>query len=101
MQPCSPVSVLVANGDKLTSTQQVANFCWEMMGEKFVTTMLVLPVRGYDAILRVSWMKRVSPVVFDFNNNSIMVTWNNRKIELKQNPALSKVKVVGKKSDSR
>lgn len=53
-QPSSPVNVLVANGEKLISNQQVRGFHWEMMGIEFEADMLVLPIKGYDAILGIN-----------------------------------------------
>lgn len=99
--PCSPVSVLVANGEKLQSTQQVTSFSWQMQGETFEAPMLVLPIKGYDAILGVNWMKQVSPVVFDFCNGSILVTLQGQKVELKHCSKPSRVEVVNAEDKRR
>lgn len=79
-QLCTSVNVIVANGEKLTSCQQLEKFEWKMAGESFVAPMLALPIGSYDVILRVTWMKLVSPVIFNFQQDSIMVSWEGRRL---------------------
>lgn len=92
-QPSDATNVTVANGDKLRCDQVIKDFTWEMAGKVFEADMLVLPVGGYDVILGVEWMRRVSHVVFDFNNSSISVLWQQRRVELKQEQSQKAIRI--------
>lgn len=96
---CTPVEVTVANGAVLACTLQVDNFCWEMAGETFRAKVLVLPIGGYDVILGVHWMKMVSPVVFDFQNNSMVVLWQKKRITLNHSTEPVDVKFTSSKEN--
>ncbi|XP_074342098.1 uncharacterized protein LOC141679516 [Apium graveolens] len=91
---CSPISVSVANGAQLSCTQRVNKVNLEIDGLTFYVDMRVLPIGGYDIILGVEWMKIVSPVVFDFEDNHISVWWQGKRTELNQKVKVPKVKVV-------
>lgn len=72
-----------------------------MKGETFEAPMLVLPIKGYDAILGVNWMKQVSPVVFDFANGSILVSLQGKKVELKHCVNQSQVEIQNEEDKRR
>lgn len=60
-----PLSVTVANGQRVLSNSACNGFCWEMQGEKFETDLRLLQLGGCDVVLGVDWMKGVSPISFD------------------------------------
>lgn len=93
-QPCVAVRVVVPNGAKLNCDQIVNKLIWNMAGEKFEASLLVLTIGGYDVILGVDWMKLVSPVVFDFQHNNVIVSWNNKRIRLGQKARVTALTVV-------
>lgn len=55
-----------------------------------------MPLGGYDIILWVNWMKLVSPVVFDFQNDSISVLWQQQRINLRQEIRNTHIKILSK-----
>lgn len=65
-----------------------------MNGREFQGAMNVIPLGGYDLILGVKWMKSVSPVTFDFSRKSIVIHWQQERIELQQDIRLPEVKVI-------
>lgn len=99
-EPCLPFKVTVADGSKLVCNQQARKVKWEMAGETFVADMMILPIGGYDLILGVNWMKKVSPVMLDFETNTISVKWKGKKMDLKQVDGGPTVKLVSNSKKS-
>ena len=64
-EPCSPVSVKVANGEVLRSDRRVKDIRWWIGGHTFVSTMRVLEIGVYDAILGFDWLRAHSPMECD------------------------------------
>jgi hypothetical protein len=50
------MQVKVANGEIITSSQQVDGLEWWAQGHTFHTTMRVLDISAYDAILGYDWL---------------------------------------------
>ncbi|XP_074328019.1 uncharacterized protein LOC141665930 [Apium graveolens] len=100
-RPCSPVSVIVANGARLSCDRQVKRFQWRMADAEFKADMLVMPIGGYNVILGVNWMQLVSPIVFDFQQGRINVNWKKKRIQLVQAATLSSLTVVSKKKNKK
>lgn len=69
-----PLSVAVANGEKVISKFAFVNFHWDMQKEQFVTDLRLLKLRGCDVVLGVDWMKTISPISFDFNKLEVTFT---------------------------
>lgn len=73
-EPCKPMVVTIANGEKIKCDKQIMNFTWNMSNENFNSRMYVIPLGGYDAVLGVQWMKEVSPMLFDFHKGEVTFT---------------------------
>jgi hypothetical protein len=58
------MQVKVANGDILTSSHQVDRLEWWAQGHTFHTTMRVLDISAYDAILGYDWVCSHSPMIY-------------------------------------
>lgn len=75
MQAAEPVTVHVANGDTLQSTQQVSKLNWWCQGHTFSTDMRLLELGAYDAVLGVDWLAQFSPMNCHWDSrpwNSVM-----------------------------
>ncbi|KAL4351501.1 hypothetical protein GQ457_06G016560 [Hibiscus cannabinus] len=77
-----PLTITVANGEKLFSTSKCNNLCWKMQGYVFQHDFRVLSMGGYDMVLGVDWMKRYSPMVMDFNAMTLSFTRGTESITL-------------------
>ena len=66
-----PLSITVANGEKLYSTAKCQQLEWLMQGHTFIHDLKVLPMGGSDMVLGVDWMKKFNPLTFDFNDLSM------------------------------
>jgi hypothetical protein len=58
-----PLKVRVTNGDTSVSDQQVSDMEWWAQGYTFHTSMRVLDIGAYDAILGYDWLRSRSPMV--------------------------------------
>jgi hypothetical protein len=58
--------VKLANGSIVTCDQQVSDLEWMTQSYTFKTTMRVLELGGYDAVLGMDWLKSHSPMTVDW-----------------------------------
>jgi hypothetical protein len=70
--PMSPQHVNLANGDILITNQWVPNLEWWSNGYTVQTTMKVLHMPAYDAILGYDWLK---------SNSSMQCNWAEKTLE--------------------
>lgn len=82
--PCNSFDITVANGERILCSTVLEEVQWQMSNQKFSSRMNVIPLGGYDIILGVKWMSDVSPVTFDYKDQSITINWQNQKIKLQQ-----------------
>lgn len=61
-QPTSLRQVRVANGQILHSASYVPELEWWIQGHSFTSSMRVLELEAYDAILGFDWLKAHSPI---------------------------------------
>lgn len=74
----------MANGEQMECSTHIDKVVWTASGQTVHSPMNVIPLKGYDIILGVKWMSSVSPVTFDYSQQSIIVNWNNQKATLQQ-----------------
>jgi len=77
------VSVTVANGQKLISTQQVEKFQWWTQGHTFTHTAKVLPLQCYDLVLGMDWLESYSPMWIHWKRKLLRFTHAGQRIALK------------------
>lgn len=51
------LTVMVANGQTMTSSEECRGVLWSMHKYKFVHNFLIIELGGYDIIIGVDWMK--------------------------------------------
>ena len=61
-QPIPPVSVKVANGQRLVCDRVVPAVNWTVQGQEFATRMRVLELGSYDGVLGMDWLSQFSPM---------------------------------------
>ncbi|KAL3621494.1 hypothetical protein CASFOL_036406 [Castilleja foliolosa] len=67
----NPLQVNVAGGGNIICSSKCPQFEWGMAGHLFSASVRVLPLGGYDMVLGVDLMKRLGPVVLDYEQPSI------------------------------
>ncbi|KAL4281742.1 hypothetical protein GQ457_03G022050 [Hibiscus cannabinus] len=67
----NPLTITVANGDKLYSTAMSKLLSWKMQGYNFEHDFRVLQMGGSDMVLGVDWMKKYNPIVMDFKEMTL------------------------------
>ena len=92
-----PWSVTVANSQKVLSRSSCNGFCWEMQGEKFEADLRLLQLGSCDVVLGVDWMKRVSPISFDFNKMEVSFEKEGRRMTLLGNKEVGTCKMISGK----
>lgn len=72
--PTVGVTVTVADGRKVLSTNMSLGFSWKIQNHSFTFDVRLLPLRSFVMILRVDWVKMHNPV-FDFENTTVSIQW--------------------------
>lgn len=76
------MTVRVANGDILQSTQQVSQLQWWCQGHKFATDMRLFDLGAYDVVLGMDWLAQFSPMNCHRGLKTMEFTYNNETIKL-------------------
>lgn len=63
--PMPEQKVKLANGQWMSATHKVQNLQWYIQGMTFTSTMIVLDILPYDAILGYDWLRANSPMTCD------------------------------------
>ncbi|KAM0887617.1 hypothetical protein ACQ4PT_028880 [Festuca glaucescens] len=95
-QTIESVPVKIANGQYMHCTEMVPDLTWWCQGETFSTSLRVLELGAYDAILGIDWLKQHSPMVTDWENHCLAFPYNNKFVKLKgiAAPTLDKVEEI-------
>ncbi|KAL8171875.1 hypothetical protein V2J09_023679 [Rumex salicifolius] len=76
------MAVAVANGNKMFSHQSCQQFEWIMQKHKFAFDMRILKLGGCDMVLGVDWLRKFSPLTFDFKELKLSFMRDGEPIEL-------------------
>jgi hypothetical protein len=79
----APQKVKLANGQWMTTTQQVKGLEWYIQGQTFNTDMIVLDLLPYDAILGYDWLKSYSPMQCDWQAKTMQFQHRNKEVILR------------------
>ena len=60
--PSELLSITIADGSKMFSTQECPEFSWHMNGYLFKEILKVLELSCYDMVLGTDWLKKRSPL---------------------------------------
>ncbi|KAL4310839.1 hypothetical protein GQ457_01G000630 [Hibiscus cannabinus] len=89
-----PLSITVANGEKLLSTAISKNLLWKMQGHCFEHDFRVLHLGGSDMVLGVDWMRKYSPITMDFNMMTLKFSKDDRVITLQGGTSPTTLKII-------
>jgi hypothetical protein len=73
-------SVVVANGDHVTSKGKALAQTVHIGGEAFVLDLYALPLGDYDMVLSVQWLGTLGPVLWDFARRMVAFQHGDRRI---------------------
>ncbi|XP_020104448.1 uncharacterized protein LOC109721311 [Ananas comosus] len=79
----SPLLVTVANGQKVLSKLKCLGFIWKMHGEVYTADLRVIRLEGSSMLLGIDWLKVHGPVTFDYEQNTVSIMKDGKKVELK------------------
>ncbi|KAL4339801.1 hypothetical protein GQ457_08G022490 [Hibiscus cannabinus] len=89
-----PLSITVANGEKLLSTAISKKLLWKMQGHCFEHDFRVLHLGGSDMVLRVDWMRKYSPITMDFNMMTLKFSKDDQVITLQGGTSPTTLKII-------
>ncbi|KAL4326420.1 hypothetical protein GQ457_11G000050 [Hibiscus cannabinus] len=78
----NPLTITVANGEKVFSTAKSKQLVWRMHGHQFQHDFRVLHMGGSDMVLGVDWMRRYSPIFMDFNAMTLSFNKDGQEVLL-------------------
>jgi hypothetical protein len=100
MQSAPVRTVRVAGGGTLLSDAILHKCPIIIQKHKFVTDFKVLPLKGYDMVLGVSWLKLYSPTTFDWLKRTLAVTVQNQELVFTDHLSLQANKIISEKQCS-
>lgn len=77
-----PVSVRVANGQRLHCNKIVRNLAWQVPGHTFHTDLRVLPLDAYDGVLGMDWLSAHSPMNCHWQLKTIAFETEGKTVQL-------------------
>lgn len=85
--PIATQKVKMANGHRMTTSQQVKNLTWYIQGHSFSKDMIVLDTLPYDAIQGYDWLRQYSPMTCDWQAKTLQFQHQGKQILLKGIPS--------------
>jgi hypothetical protein len=82
MSTAPAAQVKLADGSMVLCDQQVQALEWMTQSYTFSTTMRVLELGGYDAVLGMDWLKSYSPMTVDWIGKSLKIPHNGSEAQL-------------------
>lgn len=79
----APVTVTVANGQKVTSDKQVTDFTWWTQGHTFSHSARILNIPCYDLVLGMDWLEIHSPMWIHWKRKLLRFSYDGKRIALK------------------
>jgi hypothetical protein len=76
---------ILANGNSLHCSTQLADCIWSTQGVTFQTDFKVIPLQYYDIIVGMDWLENFSPMEIHWKNKWMLLPYNNTKVLLQGN----------------
>ena len=83
---CSPVKVIVANGETIQCDKLCSGLKFKMQGVEFQADLLILPLEGCQVVLGIQWLVLLGPIMSDFSQLRMEFSAGNIKIVLRGSP---------------
>ena len=85
VQAHRPFKVTIADGKELICTSWIPDWRWTIQGYSFTHAAFILDLEPYDLILGVDWMKKYSPLTFDFKELNLSFDYEGERVVLQGN----------------
>ncbi|XP_039056733.1 uncharacterized protein LOC120199783 [Hibiscus syriacus] len=89
-----PLTITVANGEKLFSTARSNKVSWKMQGYEFQHDFRVLSLGGSDMVLGVDWMEEFSHILMDFKAKTISFEKDGKAVVIRGTKKLPLIKPI-------
>nr|GEW87591.1 hypothetical protein [Tanacetum cinerariifolium] len=73
-----PLKVAIAGGKSLTSNNMCSKFTWSLQGEKFTTSVMLLPLGGCKMVLGIQWLSTLGDINCNFKDLRMSFKYNNK-----------------------
>ncbi|KAG8388303.1 hypothetical protein BUALT_Bualt02G0111500 [Buddleja alternifolia] len=93
----TPMMVSVANGSKLISRTYSPEFTWSIQGQSFTYPVRIIKLGGCDLVLGGDWLRKYSPIEFDYDKMKLTISRSGKKIALKAITENSELKLISAK----
>ena len=77
------LAVTVANGSIILYDSYTAGFTWFMQNYEFIADLRILKLGRCDMVLGVDWLRKFSPILFDFIKMKLTFKKEGRMLELR------------------
>nr|GEU48888.1 hypothetical protein [Tanacetum cinerariifolium] len=82
-----PLSVTVADGNKLITTSECKQFKWQFGPHPFSIDVMLLPLGGCDMVLEIQWLATFGNIRFNFQELRKDFKHNNKRVLLREVPS--------------
>jgi hypothetical protein len=82
VEPCPGLSVKVANGDQITSSGVCPKQRLSIDSEDFDVNCFILPLAGFNIVLRVQWLRSLGPILWNYKEISMAFWHHGRSVQL-------------------
>lgn len=72
----------MANKERVHTKELCQQLEWTSEGHQFSTDFIVLPVKGYDVVLRVQWLSALGPIIWDLSEMTMQFNYLGQCISL-------------------
>jgi hypothetical protein len=83
------LQVTVANGDRVANGGVYPNIKFLIDSEEFVLDLFVIPLAGYEMVLRVQWLHTLGPILWDFTHARMSCWHDDHRVEWRGVPTPS------------
>lgn len=82
----SPMTVVVANGEKIKCDQICSGLRWRMQGVEFTSDFMILPLEGCQVVLGIQWLILLGSILWNFSELRMEFKVNHKKVVLRGSP---------------
>ena len=76
------MSITVANRERMKCNSYIKGLIWKMCGHEFKFDLGVMEIGAHELLLGGDWMKSMGPVTLDFNELTVTVRQEGKRVKL-------------------